>query len=61
MKPVLNAKDIKEYLGVSETKVYELFRQTDFPTLRIGGRRLVKSEDFLSWLEEQKQVKSPHD
>ncbi len=55
MKPIMNAKDIKEYLGVSETKVYALLRQTDFPTLKIGGRRLVKTEDFLEWLEKQKQ------
>jgi len=56
MKPVMNAKDIKNFLGVSETKAYELMRQTDFPTLIIGGRRLVKTEDFMVWLDKQKQV-----
>lgn len=56
MKPIMNAKDIKEYLGVSLSKAYDMMREKSFPTLKIGGRRLVKTEDFLNWLEKQKQI-----
>lgn len=56
MKPVLNAKDIKEYLGISLTTVYEMFRDPTFPNFKIGGRKLVKSEDFMNWLDNQKEA-----
>lgn len=56
MKPVMNAKDIQEYLGVSQSKAYDMMREKSFPTLKIGGRRLVKSVDFEKWLDEQKQI-----
>lgn len=52
----MNAKDIKEYLGVSLTLVYTMFQDPTFPTLKIGGRKLVKSEDFMKWLDSQKEV-----
>jgi predicted DNA-binding transcriptional regulator AlpA len=54
----MNAKDIKEYLGVSLSLVYEMFRDPNFPTLRIGGRKLVKSQDFLNWLDGQKNTET---
>jgi predicted DNA-binding transcriptional regulator AlpA len=52
----MNAKDIKEYLGISLSLVYNMFRDPYFPTLHVGGRKLVKSEDFLKWLEQQKSA-----
>ncbi|MGD7007580.1 helix-turn-helix domain-containing protein [Metabacillus sp. 84] len=56
MKPVMNAKDIKEYLGVSLSTAYEIMRQTGFPLMKIGGRRLVKSQKFMEWLEKQEEA-----
>jgi excisionase family DNA binding protein len=54
VKPIMNAKDIKEYLGISLSLVYTMFRDPYFPTIQIGGRKLVKSADFEKWLEQQK-------
>lgn len=54
-KPIMNAKDIKTFLGISLSKAYEIMRDTSFPTIKIGGRRLVKTEDFFKWLEDQKE------
>jgi excisionase family DNA binding protein len=59
LKPILNAKDIKDYLGISLSLVYNMFRDPHFPTLRIGNRKLVTSEDFLKWLEQQKDSNIP--
>jgi predicted DNA-binding transcriptional regulator AlpA len=59
LKPILNAKDIKEYLGISLSLVYTMFRDPSFPVIHIGNRKLVKSEDFLKWLEQQKDNDIP--
>lgn len=56
MKTIMSAKDIKEYLGISLSLVYTMFNDPTFPTLKIGGRKLVKSDDFLNWLDSQKEV-----
>lgn len=56
MKPVMNAKDIKEYLGVSLSTAYEIMRQHGFPVMKIGGRRLVKSHKFMEWLDKQEEA-----
>lgn len=56
MKPVLSPKDVIGYLGASPSFVYELFRQKDFPSFRIGGKHFVKAEDFSQWLDQQKAM-----
>jgi predicted DNA-binding transcriptional regulator AlpA len=56
MKPIMNAKDIKDYLGISLSLVYTLFQDPTFPTIHIGNRKLVKADDFMKWLDTQKAV-----
>jgi excisionase family DNA binding protein len=54
LPPVLTAEDIQEYLNVSKSKAYDLFKLKGFPTIIIGGNKRVKKDDFLHWLDGQK-------
>ena len=41
MPDVMDAKQIAEALQISKAGAYNLLNSPDFPTLRIGGRKLV--------------------
>ena len=47
---VLDAAQLAETLHLSRAGAYNLLNQTDFPTLRIGGRKMVMKHDLLDWL-----------
>lgn len=57
MPPVLNAKFIKEYLGISQSKVYELLHTNHsaggIKAFKDGDRWLVKRENFKDWLDKK--------
>ena len=38
---LLNVKQLAELLGVSDSSVYELIQEDDFPSLRIGKRIVI--------------------
>ena len=48
-----NVTEAAEALGVSRRTVYELLHREDFPTLKIGGRRLISRELLAAWVREQ--------
>ena len=48
----LNAATVSSVLGVSPASAYELMREKDFPTLRVGSRMVVPKEKFLEWVEQ---------
>lgn len=48
----LNAEMVAAVLGVAPSSAYELMREPEFPTLRIGNRMVVPKEKFLRWVEE---------
>ena len=48
---VLNAKIIKEFLGISTGTVHQLLNSQGFPTLRINSRKLVPKEAFVRWMD----------
>lgn len=48
MPDVIDAKQIAEVLRLSKAGAYNLLNDPNFPTLRIGGRRLVMKQDFWS-------------
>lgn len=60
---VLNAKQLAEALHLSKAGAYNLLNADDFPTLKIGGRKLVIKQDLLLWLKKhtnsQEQRKTP--
>ena len=40
-------------LGVSRRTMYEVIHQEGFPTLKVGGRRLISRELLAEWVREQ--------
>lgn len=53
MPDVMDAKQIAEALQISKAGAYNLLNSPDFPTLRIGGRKLVMKADLMEWLKGQ--------
>ena len=47
----LNAQMVAKVLGISPSSGYELLREKDFPSLRIGNRIVVPKEDYIRWEE----------
>ena len=56
---VLNAKQLAEALHLSKTGAYNLLNADDFPTLKIGGRKLVMKQDLLLWLKKHTNDQEP--
>ena len=48
----LNARNLSKVLGLSESSVYELMHEKDFPALRIGNRIVVPKTQFIQWVEQ---------
>lgn len=51
MPDVMDAKQIAAALQISKAGAYNLLNDPDFPTLRIGGRKLVMKNDLVEWLK----------
>ena len=47
---LLNVKQLAELLGVSDSSVYELIEEEDFPSLRIGKRIVIPKEELRKWI-----------
>ena len=50
MPDVLDAKQLARALQISKAGAYNLLSSPDFPTLRIGGRKLVMKNKLVEWL-----------
>ena len=50
---MLNANDVKEYLGISRAEAYNQMRSEGFPLIRIGKRMLAPRDKFLQWVDDQ--------
>lgn len=48
---VMDAKQLAAALRISKSGAYSLLSSPDFPTLKIGGRKLVLKNDLLEWLK----------
>lgn len=53
---VLTVKEVMEILGIGKRIAYELFDQTDFPTVRIGKLKRVNRDAFFNWIDQQGKV-----
>ena len=51
LPPVLNAMQLASVLGISRAGAYNLLNSTDFPTLHVGGRKMVASSKLLDWID----------
>lgn len=50
---VLNAMQLAATLGISRAGAYKLLASKGFPTLHIGGRKLVPKQQLSAWIEER--------
>ncbi len=48
---ILTAPELAAFLHISRAGAYNLLNSRDFPTLHIGGRKLVTKENVLRWME----------
>ncbi len=51
---MLQAPHVKQVLGLSTGKTYELMHSENFPTQYFGKRMMVLKADFIEWLEQNK-------
>lgn len=49
----LNADTVAKALGFAISSAYELMQEKDFPTFKVGNRKLVEKEKFRQWVEAQ--------
>ena len=61
MPDVMDAKQIAEALQLSKAGAYNLLSNPNFPTLRIGGRKLVLKQDLIAWLKSQTKTVAKED
>ena len=61
MPDVMDAKQIAEALHLSKAGAYNLLNNPNFPTLRIGGRKLVLKQDLIAWLKSQTKTVAKED
>ena len=61
MPDVMDAKQIAEALHLSKSGAYNLLSSPDFPTLRIGGRKLVLKQELIAWLKSQTKTTGKED
>ena len=47
---VITAEQLASALQISKSGAYALLNRSDFPTLRIGGRKMVMKKYLLEWL-----------
>ena len=58
MPDVMDAKQIAQALHLSKAGAYNLLNEPDFPTLQIGGRKLVMKQDLIAWLKSKTNAKT---
>jgi len=61
MPDVMDAKQIAQALHLSKAGAYNLLNEPDFPTLQIGGRKLVLKQDLIAWLKSQTKTMAKED
>ncbi len=50
---VYNVTEAAAALGISRRSMYDLMHREDFPTLKVGGRRLISKELLAEWVNAQ--------
>ena len=49
------------YFGISRSTTYRIFHDATFPAFHIGNRLLVRRDELLGWLEQQKVNKAQNE
>lgn len=56
MPDVMDVKQLAQALHLSRAGAYNLMNNASFPTLLIGGRKLVMKQDLITWLKSRTQT-----
>lgn len=56
MPDVMDVKQLAQALHLSRAGAYNLMNNPSFPTLIIGGRKLVMKQDLITWLKSRTQT-----
>ena len=54
---MLKAKEVGEYLGISNNKLYGLMKSRSFPSVKIGGRYYVDESMLREWIVQKSKEK----
>ncbi len=54
---MLKAKEVGEYLGISNNKLYGLMKSRSFPSVKIGGRYYVDEDMLREWIVQKSREK----
>ena len=47
---LLRVKQLADLMGVSDSSIYELILEADFPSLQIGKRIVIPKEELRKWI-----------
>lgn len=54
-KEFLSAEELRRWLGLGRTKIFEVLNASDgIPNYRIGRKIVVRRQEVLAWLEENR-------
>ena len=53
MRKVMNVKEIKDYLSVSESTIRKLVRENKIPYFKVASKILFEQEKIDQWIEFQ--------
>ncbi len=50
---LMTSEEVRQYLGIGRTKLYQLYREPSFPAFRLGegGAWLVRRAELNRWLD----------
>ncbi|MCX5696395.1 MAG: helix-turn-helix domain-containing protein [Candidatus Omnitrophica bacterium] len=54
-KPIMNLKEVAQYLGLSQMSIYRYIKQGKIPASRVGGVWRFRKEKLIAWLERQEK------
>ena len=57
-KPILNLREVADYLGVSPTSIYRYVKQKKMPAMRVGSQWRFRREKIDAWLEKMENNKA---
>jgi len=52
---IINVETVSNILGISRAASYNLFASKGFPSITVGGRKMIIKSNFLKWLDNAHQ------
>ena len=58
---VVSPNELQTFFGISRSTAYRILHDAPFPVFHIGNRQLVRRDELLDWLEQQKVNKAQNE